>query len=115
MVETYLKWRLPLKKYGMVPAGSFVGEASSCQILFLQPQFYDKVEDGSILLKKSKSFTFCKEGVILDNGGGAPLQADVVILATGYKGDEKLKNMFASPTFREYIEGSSSSIIPLYR
>ncbi|KAG6413032.1 hypothetical protein SASPL_125730 [Salvia splendens] len=78
------------------------------------PNFYDRVEDGSILMKKSKSFTFCKEGVILE-GEAVPLQADVVIFATGYKGKEKLKNMFASPTFQNYIYGSPNSIVPLYR
>lgn len=114
LVESYLKWRLPLKKYDMVPTESFVGEASSCQILFLQPNFYDRVEDGSIVMRKSQNFTFCKEGVILD-GEGVPLQVDIVILATGYKGDEKLKNLFASPTFQNYIFGSPTSTIPLYR
>ncbi|XP_041996603.1 probable flavin-containing monooxygenase 1 isoform X1 [Salvia splendens] len=114
LVEIYLKWRLPIKKYDMVPTENFVGQASSCQIHFLQPNFYDRVEDGSILMKKSKSFTFCKEGVILE-GEAVPLQADVVIFATGYKGKEKLKNMFASPTFQNYIYGSPNSIVPLYR
>ncbi|GFP98934.1 probable flavin-containing monooxygenase 1 [Phtheirospermum japonicum] len=55
-----------------------------------------------------------KEGLILD-GEESPLKADIVILATGYKGDEKLKNIFASTTFQNWIEGSPTSIIPLYR
>ncbi|KAK6151673.1 hypothetical protein DH2020_014308 [Rehmannia glutinosa] len=93
---------------------SFVQEASSCQIFFLPENFFDKVEDGSIVFRKSQQFSFCKEGLILD-GEDNPLKADIVILATGYKGDEKLKNIFASPTFQNWIAGSPTSVIPLYR
>ncbi|KAL8518414.1 hypothetical protein ACS0TY_009700 [Phlomoides rotata] len=113
-VESYARWKLPLKKYGMIPKESFVGEASSCQLFFLQDNYFDKVEDGSIVFKKSQYFSFCKEGLILDGEDG-PVKADIVILATGYKGDEKLKNMFANPTFQNYVSGSQNSIIPLYR
>ncbi|KAL8497736.1 hypothetical protein ACS0TY_021171 [Phlomoides rotata] len=114
-VESYLRWKLPLKKYGMIPEESFVTGASGCSIFFLPNEnLYDKVEDGSIVLKKSKCFTFCKQGLILD-GENDPIKADIVIFATGYKGDEKLKNMFASPSFQSYIAGSPNSAIPLYR
>ncbi|KAG8367499.1 hypothetical protein BUALT_Bualt16G0078300 [Buddleja alternifolia] len=112
-VESYARWKLPLKKYNMIPEESFVKEASSCQILFLQDNFYDKVEDGSIVFKKSKSFSFCKEGLILD-GENDPIKLDIVIFATGYKGDEKLRNMFADPTFQNGIMGSPTSVVPLY-
>ena len=114
-VETYLKWKLPLKKYGMIPKYSFLEDASACQILVLPSEnFYDKVEEGSIILRKPKGFSFCKEGVIID-GEIEPLKTDLVILATGYKGDEKLKNIFYSPSFQKRIMGSPTSILPLYR
>ncbi|KAL3629791.1 hypothetical protein CASFOL_027013 [Castilleja foliolosa] len=113
-VESYARWKLPLKKYDMIPNESFVQEASSCQIFFLPENFYDKVEDGSIVFKKSQKVSFCREGLIL-NGEESPLKADIVILATGYKGDEKLKNIFANTTFQNWIQGSPTSIIPLYR
>ncbi|KAL0315472.1 UNVERIFIED_CONTAM: putative flavin-containing monooxygenase 1 [Sesamum radiatum] len=114
LIESYLRWRLPLKKYNMIPKGSVLQETSSCQILFLPPNFYNKVEDGSIVLKKSQRLSFCKEGLILD-GEDDPVKADIVIFATGYKGDEKLKNIFSSPTFQNCIAGSPTSAIPLYR
>ncbi|KAK6126929.1 hypothetical protein DH2020_039330 [Rehmannia glutinosa] len=115
-VESYLRWKLPLKKYDLIPKERFVQEASSCQILFLPAQnFFDKVEDGSIVFRKSKQFSFCKEGLILDGEDNNPLKADIVIFATGYKGDEKLKNIFACPTFQNCIAGSPTSTIPLYR
>lgn len=113
--ESYLRWKLPLKKYGMVPKHSFLQDISSCLTGFLPEKFYDKVEEGSIVLKKSQSFSFCKEGLII-NGEPQPLKADIVILATGYKGDQKLKRMFKSQIFQNYIvDSSASSIISLYR
>ena len=112
--ESYLRWKLPLKKHGLIPKRSFLQDISSCQVGFLPKNFYDKVEGGSIVLKKSQSFSFCKEGLII-NEEPQPLKADLVILATGYKGDQKLKQMFKSQIFQKYIVGSASSIVPLYR
>ncbi|XP_057767939.1 probable flavin-containing monooxygenase 1 [Salvia miltiorrhiza] len=115
-VESYIRWKLPLKKYGMIPPESFLQEVSSCQIYMLPQTFYDKVENGSIVLKKSQNLSFCKDGLIIDGqDANNPIKADVVIFATGYKGDEKLKNIFASPTFQSYILGTPASTIPLYR
>ncbi|KAL3629796.1 hypothetical protein CASFOL_027018 [Castilleja foliolosa] len=113
-IESSVRWKLPLKKYDMIPNESFLQEASSCQPFFLPNDFYDKVENGSIVLKKTQKVSFCREGLILD-GEKSPMKADIVILATGYKGDEKLKNIFASTTFQKWIQGSPNSIVPLYR
>ncbi|XP_073156376.1 probable flavin-containing monooxygenase 1 [Henckelia pumila] len=113
-VESYLRWKLPLRKYGMIPKHSFVGELSSCTIFFLPDHFYDKVEEGSIVLRKSKRFSFCEEGLVVD-GEVDPLKADIVFFATGYRGDQKLKNIFASPTFANIIAGTPTSSVPLYR
>ncbi|KAI3895918.1 hypothetical protein MKW98_025709 [Papaver atlanticum] len=114
-VESYIKSKFPLKKYNMVPEHSFLQEISSCSISTAPEKFYDKVEEGSIIFKQSRGFSFYKDGLVFDDDVRKPLETDVVILATGYKGDEKLKNIFKSPTFQNYIMGSSKSTVALYR
>lgn len=115
-VESYLRWKLPLKKYDMVPPHSFLQEMASCGISMLQENFYEKMEEGSIIFRRSKTDTsFCKEGIILDHHQSMVEKADIVILATGYKGDQKLRNIFISPTFKKYISSSLNFSVPLYR
>ncbi|KAK4257478.1 hypothetical protein QN277_007059 [Acacia crassicarpa] len=111
-VELNLRWRMPLDKFGMVPNHSFLKEFSSCQIGGMLPEnFYDKVEKGSIIIKRSQDFIkFCKEGLIID-GESKPLETDLVIFATGFKGDQKLRYIFKSPIFQNLIP----STVPLYR
>lgn len=98
----------------MIPKSSFFQEISSCRIGMLPEKFYNKVEEGSIILKKSQNFSFCKEGLVI-SGESLPLKTDLVILATGYKGDQKLKNMFKSQIFQKYIFSAASSLVPLFR
>lgn len=88
---------------------------SSCKAFLLPENFYGKVEEGSIILKQTQCFSFYKQGLIIDGEVHELIKADLVIFATGYKGQEKLKNMFASKSFQNYIMGSPKSIVPLYR
>lgn len=98
----------------MVPHHSFHQDINSCLISSLPDKFYEKVEEGSIILKKAPRFSFCKEGILIE-GEATPLKTDLVIYATGFKGDKKLKNVFASPSFQDLIGGSPDSTVPLYR
>ena len=68
----------------------------------LPRNFYDRVQGGGLSLMKSRSFTFCKNGLVID-GETTPLVTDIVIFATGYKSDEKLKNIFKSTYFQKQI------------
>ncbi|KAK9164682.1 hypothetical protein Syun_005584 [Stephania yunnanensis] len=113
-VESYIKWKLPLKKYKMIPKHSFSQEISSCLISTVPSNFYDKVEEGSIILRKSSKFSFCEDGVMIE-GENDSLKTDLVIFATGYRGDQKLKNIFKSPTFQKYMQGSQNTTVQLYR
>uniref|UniRef100_A0A5B7BBY5 Flavin-containing monooxygenase n=1 Tax=Davidia involucrata TaxID=16924 RepID=A0A5B7BBY5_DAVIN len=113
-VESYIKRKLRLSKFGMVPKHSFLKEISSCLISTVPEGFYNRVEKGSIKLKKAPSFSFSKEGILID-GEVEPLKTDMVILATGFKGVKKLEDIFVSQTFQDFIAGSTDTIIPLYR
>lgn len=111
LVEAYLKRKQPLKKYNMVPEHGFLKQISSCMFTVLPANFYDKVEEGSLVLKKSRSFNFCKNGLVIDSEE-TPIATDIVIFATGYKSDEKLKNIFKSSYFQKCI---TESLAPFYR
>ncbi|CAK9177911.1 unnamed protein product [Ilex paraguariensis] len=113
-VESYIKWKLQLGKFNMVPKHSFLQEMSSCLFSTVPEDFYCRVEKGSLKLKKTRSFSFCKDGVLID-GEAEPLMADLVILATGFRGIEKLKNIFVSPLFQKYIAEPTDTIVPFYR
>ncbi|XP_038700862.1 probable flavin-containing monooxygenase 1 [Tripterygium wilfordii] len=113
-VESYLIWKFPLKKHGVIPENSFSQDLSSLQIAGLPESFYDKVEEGSIILKKSQKFSFCRKGLIID-GETRALETDVVILATGYNGDQKLSNIFKSHIFQKSKMGSPNYSVSLYR
>ncbi|EMS60971.1 putative flavin-containing monooxygenase 1 [Triticum urartu] len=113
-VESYYMWAVPMRKHGMVPEHSFFQALSSWLIAIMPDKFYDKVEQGSIILKKANEFSFCTEGVIVP-GEPAPIKSDVVIFATGYSGDQKLRELFASPLFREIVVGTPVTAVPLYR
>lgn len=100
----------------MVPMHSFLQEISSCLISTVPEKFYYRVEKGSIILKKCDAqFGFCQQGVSVNGEDKTPLKADLVILATGFKGDKKLKDIFVSSLFKDHVAGSLNAALPLYR
>ncbi|XP_048337307.2 probable flavin-containing monooxygenase 1 [Ziziphus jujuba] len=113
-VESHIKKKLRLAKYGMVPKHSFLQEISSCLISTMPEKFYDRVEEGSIVLKKSANLSICQDGVLVD-GEVNPRKTDLVILATGFRGDKKLKDIFLSSIFKDIVFGSPNAAMPLYR
>ncbi|XP_057249125.1 probable flavin-containing monooxygenase 1 [Beta vulgaris subsp. vulgaris] len=116
-VESEIKKKYPIEKYGMVPNHSFLQEMSSCSVATIPEGFYNNADKGSIIMKRSPSFSFFKEGIVLDDSIGPTehIKSDLVIYATGFKGDQKLKNIFESPKFQDLITGSYNEIVPLYR
>nr|CAB3463439.1 unnamed protein product [Digitaria exilis] len=97
LVEAWYKMRIPMKKHGMVPKYSFSRSMIACRLGILPGGFYDRVDRGKIALKACKSFRFCEDGLLLDGGGCERVDADVVILATGYQADVHLSGLFVSP------------------
>ncbi|KAK9677480.1 hypothetical protein RND81_11G145700 [Saponaria officinalis] len=117
-VESDIKKKHRLKKHGMVPDHSFTQELNTCLTSSIPEGFYDNADKGTLIFKRSPTFHFCKEGVQLDpnvKGTDLVVKSDLVILATGFKGDHKLKDVFVSPMFKAYIMGSPDKIVPLYR
>ncbi|KAM3376733.1 hypothetical protein P3S68_009146 [Capsicum galapagoense] len=115
-VESYIKRKNRLAEHGMVPEHSFLNDLSSCSLSVLPDGFYDRVEERSIkLIKKVEIVGFCKEGILL-KGQAEPIKSDLVILATGFRGIDKLKHIFESPKYQEFIAGiDDSAAVPLYR
>ncbi|KAG6604965.1 putative flavin-containing monooxygenase 1, partial [Cucurbita argyrosperma subsp. sororia] len=113
IVETHAKKKHKLAKYGMIPTHSFLQDISSCQLASLPEKFYEKVDEGSIILKKSPNFMFCEEGITIQ-GQTKPIRTDLVILATGFRGDQKLKQIFTSATHRNHMT-FRDAVNPLYR
>ncbi|KAI7726945.1 hypothetical protein M8C21_033244 [Ambrosia artemisiifolia] len=113
-VESYIRNKLPLAKFNMVPQHSFSKDARSCLILYMPDpdNFFDAVEEKSIKLKKSQSFSFYEKGISIDDDN-TPIEAEIVIFATGFRGEEKLKDIFESSTFGHFI--ADSPRVPLYR
>lgn len=103
-----------MKKHDMVPEHSFFKAMATGMFCILPENFYAKVKEGSIILKPSKTFEFCKNGILIENES-TPIELDLVIYATGFKGDQKLRNIFISPWFQKIVAGSEDSIVPLYR
>ncbi|XP_071702232.1 probable flavin-containing monooxygenase 1 [Rutidosis leptorrhynchoides] len=110
--EIYLKWIYPLKKHNMIPKHSFISQVASCMLPTLPPTFYKRVDEGSIILKKSQSFHFSRTGLVLEEEEATPLSTDIVIFATGFRPDECFANIFKSMYFQGCIFGSSA---PFYR
>ncbi|GJZ13018.1 probable flavin-containing monooxygenase 1 [Tanacetum coccineum] len=106
--------KLPLAKFNMVPERSFSEDIRSCLIAAMPEDFFKHAEAGSILLKKCPSFSFYNDGILID-GESKPIQADIVILATGFRGIQKLKNIFKSKKFGDFIAVSPDSRVALYR
>ncbi|KAB1203186.1 putative flavin-containing monooxygenase 1 [Morella rubra] len=110
-IESYLLWKLPLQKYGLKPDHPFEEDYASCQMAIMPENFFPEADKGKILFKRASKWWFSKEGIEFDDD--TKLEADVVVLATGYDGKKKLRTILPEP-FRSLLE-YPSGIMPLYR
>lgn len=110
LIESYLVWKLPLEKYGLKPEHPFEEDYASCQMAILPEEFFTEADKGMIKFKRASKWWFWEGGVEFDDN--TKLEADVVILATGFDGKKKLKNILPDP-FRSLIE--MDGMMPLYR
>ncbi|XP_075658459.1 putative flavin-containing monooxygenase 1 [Castanea sativa] len=110
-IESYLVWKLPLVKYGLKPDHPFVEDYASCQMAILPENFFAEADKGKIEFKKTSKWWFWNGGIEFEDN--TRLEADVVLLATGYDGKKKLQAVLPEP-FRSLLV-DSSGIMPLYR
>ena len=110
-IESYLLWKLPLEKYGLKPEHPFVEDYASCQMAIMPENFFSEAEKGQIVFKKASKWWFWNGGIELEDN--TKLNADVVVLATGFDGKKKLKTILPEP-FSSLLE-YPSGIMPLYR
>ncbi|XP_010494596.1 PREDICTED: putative flavin-containing monooxygenase 2 [Camelina sativa] len=110
-IESYVLWKLPLEKYGLKPGHAFEEDYASCQMAIMPENFFDEADKGTIRFKRTKNWWFYNEGIEFEDG--TTLEADVVILATGYDCMKKLKPIVPEP-FRTWLE-FPWGVMPLYR
>ncbi|KAG7604987.1 putative flavin-containing monooxygenase 2 [Arabidopsis thaliana] len=110
-IESYVLWKLPLEKYGLKPDHAFEEDYASCQMALVPEKFFEEADKGMIRFKRTTNWWFYDEGIEFEDG--TTLEADVVILATGYDGMKKLKAIVPEP-FRSWLE-FPWGIMPLYR
>lgn len=110
-IESYLLWKLPLLKYGLKPDHPFEEDYASCQMAIMPEGFFSEAEKGKIVFKRASKWWFWKGGLEFEDN--TKLEADVVILCTGYDGKKKLKAFLPEP-FQSLLE-HPSGLMPLYR
>ena len=92
-VESY--YSIAMRKHDMVPDHSFFEGLVACVAAIAPKDHYKNLEEGSIVLKKSKTFSFCEEGVHFE-GECTPVKSDIVIFGTGFNSNQNIKSMFTS-------------------
>ena len=110
-IESYLFWKLPWEKYGLKPDHPFVEDYTSCQMAILPENFFSEVDKGMIQFKKTSKWWFWSKGLEFEDN--TRLEADVVVLATGFDGKKKLQSLLPEPFSSLMVD--SSGIMPLYR
>ncbi|XAR56229.1 Flavin-containing monooxygenase [Bertholletia excelsa] len=113
-MEIYIKRLHWLDKWGIVPEHSILDDLGSCVTSIVPDGFFEAVAEGSIILKKAPWIRFCRDGIYTDDQS-KPLKTNLVIMATGFRGLDKLKDIFVSPAFQDLLVGESDKILPLYR
>uniref|UniRef100_A0ACD6AA41 Uncharacterized protein n=1 Tax=Avena sativa TaxID=4498 RepID=A0ACD6AA41_AVESA len=116
MISMFAKiyYSTEMKKHDMVPDHSFFEGVVAGSFAIAPKDHYKNLEEGNIIVNKSRTFSFCKDGVLLE-GGSTLVKSDIVIFGTGYKGDQKIKDIFTSEYFRSIVVGSTSTARLLYR
>lgn len=104
-------WKLPLIKYGLKPEHPFAEDYASCQMAILPENFFEEANKGNIRFKRASKWWFWSGGIEFEDQ--TKLEADVVLLATGYDGKKKLQSILPEPFSSLVLD--STGVMPLYR
>ncbi|GMJ07570.1 flavin-dependent monooxygenase 1 [Hibiscus trionum] len=110
-IESYLVRKLPLEKYGLKPDHPFEEDYASCQMAILPENFFSEADKGKIMFKTTPKWWFWNKGLEFEDN--TKLEADVVLLATGFDGKKKIQDLLPQPFSSLVVD--SSGIMPLYR
>lgn len=77
----------------------------------LPETFFSEADKGKIMFKRASRWWFWEGGIEFEDN--TKLEADVVLLSTGFDGRKKVKDILPDP-FRSLLE-SPSGAMPLYR
>ncbi|XP_028202882.1 putative flavin-containing monooxygenase 2 [Glycine soja] len=110
-IESYLLRKLPLEKYELKPEHPFEEDYASCQMAIVPENFFSEADKGKIVFKRASNWSFWSGGIEFEDN--SKLEADVVVLATGFDGKKKLKSILPRPfcSLLDYPSG----LMPLYR
>eukprot|EP00271_Cylindrocystis_brebissonii_P006394 TRINITY_DN19170_c0_g1_i1.p1 TRINITY_DN19170_c0_g1~~TRINITY_DN19170_c0_g1_i1.p1 ORF type:complete len:903 (+),score=120.25 TRINITY_DN19170_c0_g1_i1:677-3385(+) len=112
VIERILLSSYPVERHGLVPPHSFWEDVSGCILPQLPRSFFPALDSGLIRTCRSPGgFHFTPGGVQLADG--RQVDADVVLLCTGYRGIEKLTRILPEE-YRGALERSGRSLY-LYR
>lgn len=111
LLEYYLRFTVPVSRYGLVPEHSLLEDLTACVLPQLPQTLLRHLGDGNILPKKAPSWDFYAKGVRLANS--TRIEADVVILCTGYDGNAKLKAIL--PEDDRAVLFEPDGLLSLYR
>ncbi|EOY30096.1 hypothetical protein QUC31_020446 [Theobroma cacao] len=110
-IESYLVWKLPLDKYGLKPDHPFEEDYASCQMAILPENFFSEADKGKILFKRASKWWFWNGGLEFEDN--TKIEADVVLLASGYDGKKKIQDLLPEPFSSLIVD--STGLMPLYR
>ncbi|KAL3684238.1 hypothetical protein R1sor_002260 [Riccia sorocarpa] len=111
MIEYYLRFTLPLSRFGLVPEHALFQDLSACVLPQVPVTLFQHLEAGRIQTQKTPYMSFYPKGLRLADG--TDLEADSVILCTGYNGDAKLKSILPKEYKDVLLE--PGNVLTLYR
>lgn len=101
-----------MSRFGLVPEHSLLEDVSACILPEMPENLFGHLEAGNIIPRKTTNWHFYTKGLQLADGTN--IEADVVILCTGYDGPSKLKSILPEE-YKAVLCKPESDSFTLYR